>query len=81
VKIRPVVSELIQALRGTDGQTNMTKLIGVFFDNANAPETEYVECQFIRFFFLWACNMDKTRVTVACLSWKILMGKWTDLAG
>jgi len=54
MKIRSVVSELIQALRGPDGQTNVTKLIGAFFDNANTLETEYVEYQFTLFFFLWA---------------------------
>jgi len=30
MQIPPVVSELIEALKGTDGQANMTKLIGVF---------------------------------------------------
>jgi hypothetical protein len=30
MKIHSVVSELMQALRGTDGETDMTKLIGSF---------------------------------------------------
>lgn len=45
-----MVSELIQALTGTNGQTNMAMLIGAFCDNANTPGTEYVECQFTSFY-------------------------------
>jgi hypothetical protein len=52
----------------TEGQTDIgAKLIGAFCDDANAPKTEYRECQIARF-FVWVWNMGETQIAVAIAS-------------
>jgi hypothetical protein len=41
MEIRPVGAESIHADRETDGQTDLTKLIGAFRDSAKGPESQH----------------------------------------
>jgi len=53
MQIRPVVSELIQALKWTDGQANMTKLIGDFFTMRTRVKLNVWNVSLL-LLFLWA---------------------------